>query len=200
MSIYFIGLGNPGEEYEKTRHNSGRIVLEVFRKMNDFPEWEFDKKNNALISSKKIGKETVDLILPETFMNKSGESLKKIINGPKKIAHTVVLHDDLDLGLGKVKMSFNKGSAGHKGVISIVKTLKTEAFYRIRIGITPTNTKGIPKKPSGEGAILDFIVGQFKDKELEEIKRLAKKISSALYVFADESSGKAMTLCNTDNK
>jgi PTH1 family peptidyl-tRNA hydrolase len=127
MSYIIVGLGNPGEEYVGTRHNTGREALFAFSKANDFSEWQFDVKSKSLISSGKVGKETVILTAPETFMNKSGETIKKIkdlrlkIKGKgkekrKEIENLVVVHDDLDIPFGKFKISFNKSSGGHRGV------------------------------------------------------------------------------------
>ncbi|KKS16044.1 MAG: Peptidyl-tRNA hydrolase [Parcubacteria group bacterium GW2011_GWB1_41_6] len=113
------GLGNPGKEYEETRHNAGRLVLEEFRQKNKLADWSFDKKLNALISPGIIKKNKVLLVWPETFMNKSGLALKKIIVSKKKAADLIIVHDDLDLPLGKFKISFGKNSGGHKGVESI---------------------------------------------------------------------------------
>lgn len=193
MTKYFIvGLGNPGEEYENSRHNVGRIVLEEFRKKNNFPEWEFDKKKNALISVGNIGKEEVMLILPETFMNKSGLSLKSLVTSVKKAHNLVVVYDDLDLPLGKSKMSFNRGSGGHKGLESIFRTIKTKEFARIRVGVSPATPSGKIKKPAGDKKVVDFILGEFKKPEMETLKKISKKASDAILDFVEFGLGKAM--------
>ena len=144
-----VGLGNPGEEYEKTRHNIGRIILDYYAKRNKFNEWLEDGKLKALTSDGKIEKSKVKLIKPETFMNKSGLSIKSLILNKKKAEKLVVIYDDLDLALGEIKISWSKGTGGHKGLESIVKTIKTKEFIRLRIGITPTTPKGKLKKPKG---------------------------------------------------
>src|SRR5579872_3719323 len=127
MTFTIIGLGNPGEEYAKTRHSAGRIMVEHFRAAHDFPEWKEDKKSNALISKASVGKHTVTLVLPQTFMNKSGKSVEqyaksKTQNG-KILERMLVIYDDLDLPFGTNKISFNKSSGGHKGVESIIKAV-----------------------------------------------------------------------------
>lgn len=193
--FYIVGLGNPGEEYENTRHNAGRIAVFDFIKKNSFDEPEFDKKLNALTSSGKIGKEKFQIILPETFMNKSGLSLKPVIKSKKTAEGLIVLHDDVDLPIGKIKISFGRSSAGHKGVDSIMKNIKTKDFIRIRIGVSKPGTKGKTKKPSGD-KFLDFIVGKFKPDELKEIKKVSKKVSEALEIIISESLNKAMSVCN----
>lgn len=189
---YITALGNPGEEYRNTRHNVGRIALEEFAKKNDFSDWVLDKKIKALSSKGKIRKEEVHLIEPETFMNKSGLSLQSMIKSKKKAENLIVIHDDLDLPIGKFKISFNKSSGGHRGVESVIKTIKTEAFTRVRVGISPATQSGKLKKPKGEKEVADFILGEFKKSEMEILKKISKKVSDALEILITEGREKAM--------
>jgi len=193
INMIIVGLGNPGAEYENTRHNTGRMILDIFRQKNNLPEWQEDKKLKSLISKKN----KITLLLPETFMNKSGEAIAKIIKSKKAAESLVVIHDDLDLPLGRFKISFNRGAGGHRGVQSIVKTLKTEAFTRIRVGIASATPSGKIQKPIGEKAVIDFILGKFKDKELETFKKIAKKISEAIDMIATKGREKAMGIYNS---
>ena len=193
INMIIVGLGNPGAEYENTRHNTGRMILDIFRQKNDLPEWQEDKKLKSLISKKN----KITLLLPETFMNKSGEAIARIIKSKKAAESLVVIHDDLDLPLGRFKISFNRGAGGHRGVQSIVKTLKTEAFTRIRVGIASATPSGKIQKPIGEKAVIDFILGKFKDKELETFKKIAKKISEAIDMIATKGREKAMGIYNS---
>jgi len=188
---YIVGLGNPGEEYELTRHNAGRMAVLEFVKKEGIDEPEFDKKLKALVAKGKIGGEKIQIILPETFMNKSGDSLRPLALSAKKAENLVVVHDDIDLPLGKVKISFGKNSGGHKGVESVIKAVKTINFTRVRIGISSTNAKGIVKKPSGD-KFLDYIVGKFKPVEMAEMKKSAKKTAEALRVIVSDGAEKAM--------
>ena len=188
---YIVGLGNPGEEYELTRHNAGRIAVLEFIKKEGMDELVFDKKLNALVGKGEIGSEKVQIILPETFMNKSGNALKNIITSAKKAESLIVVHDDIDLPLGKIKISFGKSSGGHKGVESVIKAVKTINFTRVRIGISATNAKGVVKKPSGDN-FLDYIVGKFKPAELAEMKKTAKKSAEALAMIVAEGTEKTM--------
>ncbi len=187
--MYIIGLGNPGEEYDLTRHNTGRMAVQFFCKGKKFGGFEEDKKTQALKTEGKVGKEKVLAILPETFMNKSGNSLKKLITSKKKAEGMVVIHDDIDLALGKFKISFGKGSAGHKGVESIMRAVKTKDFYRVRIGIIPATAGGKLKKPHGE-ELLDFLMGKFKPKELEILEEVFEKITLELEALARAGSSK----------
>lgn len=197
MPYIFVGLGNPGEEYEMTRHNAGRIILEEFRKKNKFPEWEKNGKLNALVSEGKIGKEKVMLLLPETFMNKSGASLASLVTSEKKATALVVVHDELDLPIGRMKLSFNRSSGGHKGIDSIIKNIKTEAFTRIRVGISPGTAKGIVKKPIGEEAVGEFILGKFKPKEIDVLKSEGKKIAEGLEILVKDGREAATMFINS---
>ena len=188
---YIVGLGNPGEEYEMTRHNAGRMAVLAFVKKEGIDTPEFDKKLKALVAKGEIGGEKFQVILPETFMNKSGDSLKSLALSAKKAENLVVVHDDIDLPLGKVKISFGKNSGGHKGVESVIKAVKTINFTRVRIGISSTNVKGVVKKPSGD-KFLDYIVGKLKPAELAEMKKSAKKTAEALSVIISDGTEKAM--------
>jgi PTH1 family peptidyl-tRNA hydrolase len=196
-----VGLGNPGEEYELTRHNTGRMVVKDFAKAKKFPAWAFDEKINALKSEDKIkkparnasrseaGEEKVLLLLPETMMNNSGNALVKIIISKKKAEQLVVIHDDLDLPLGRFKISFAKSSAGHRGVESVIKKIKTEKFIRLRVGTCPK------KKPAGKD-LIKFLMGKFTPKELSIFKKTSKKITSALEMIISEGREKAMSEFN----
>jgi PTH1 family peptidyl-tRNA hydrolase len=192
MAYIFIGLGNPGEEYKETRHNTGRMLLEWLGKSLN-AEWKEDKKLNATVSKVKIGKTPVTLVLPNTFMNNSGKSAKSLIGSVKAAEKLLVIYDDLDLPFPKSKISFNKSSGGHKGLESIIKAVKTEKFARIRVGISPSSPSGKMKKPQGEEAVTKVIMGNWKDSEKLELKKLSKKINEALETFVSEGLEKAMT-------
>ena len=208
MTFTFIGLGNPGDEYAQTRHNTGRIILEHFRVAHDFPEWKKDVKSQSLVSKGKIvdGKttHTVTLVCPETFMNKSGISAKAFVGNVKEGGAAVakaaermlVVYDDLDLPFGTMKFSFNRSSGGHKGVESIIKAVKTEAFPRLRIGIAPTTPSGKMKKPHGGEVVEKVILGEFKATELAELKKMTKKINEGLEIFIHDGRERAMTFLN----
>ena len=192
MANIFVGLGNPGDEYKNTRHNTGRLLIEWLGKSFD-AEWKDDKKINALTSKIKIGKTPVTLVLPNTFMNNSGKSVKPFITSVKSAEKLLVVYDDLDLPFGTNKISFNKSSGGHRGLESIIKNIKTEKFARVRVGISPKTPSGKIKKPKGEDAVTKVIMGNFKDEELKELKKLSKKLNEILEVFVSEGLEKAMT-------
>ncbi|MEK7180080.1 MAG: aminoacyl-tRNA hydrolase [Patescibacteria group bacterium] len=197
MSYILVGLGNPGEEYTNTRHNTGRILLDAIYKKGDFAEWKEDKKYRALVSTGNFSGKKVMLMKPQTFMNKSGESLKTLITSKKKAETLVVLHDDLDLPLGILKMSFNRGSGGHRGVESIIRAVKTEAFVRLKIGTSPIDRKGLAKKPSGEKAVDAFILGKFKDSEQKILSKISRKAVEVVETLVTLGKDRATEVCNS---
>lgn len=198
---YIVGLGNPGLEYENSRHNTGRMSVMKLLKDLKIEDLEISKKANALIAEGKIGKEKFTTILPETYMNRSGNSVSYFIKPKNKtskkgIESLIVVHDDIDLPIGIIKISYNKGTGGHRGLDSIVKALKTKEFVRVRIGISPKTPSGKIKKPDGEQKILDFILGKFKSNELEELKKVFKKVNQAIDCIISEGKDKAMNIYN----
>jgi peptidyl-tRNA hydrolase, PTH1 family len=148
-TILIIGLGNPGEQYENSPHNAGFLALGIIA--NELGvELDENKKLKSEIAQYKNGKRKIILAKPQTFMNKSGEAVGLIKNyykisfTTKSPPHNIwVIHDDVDLELGQIKIVKNRGSAGHKGVLDIIQKLKTQDFVRFRVGVRPKrlNTK-----------------------------------------------------------
>ncbi len=194
--MIIIGLGNPGTEYTGTRHNAGREAVMRFATVHEFPEWKLDKKSNALVSKGKIGTTATTLVLPETYMNKSGTAAKVFVTSAKKASQLIVVHDDLDLPLGRAKMSWDKSSGGHKGVESVMRALGTQAFWRIRIGISKPGKNGSVKKPSGDDLLDNFIVAPFKPAEALEMKKVHKQVVSCLETATNDNPGRAMSEFN----
>ena len=192
MTFVIMGLGNPNEEYEGTRHNVGRHSVELFAKKKDLSDWKEDKKSKSILSKGKVGSTAVICLLPNTYMNHSGKSAKYYIKSKKAAEKLVVVHDDLDLPIGKMKISFKRGSGGHKGVDSIVKHLKTKAFIRIRVGISASTPKGVAKKVHGEVAVHDYVLGKFKKAEIQKMKIVYTHIENALKTILDRGMEQAM--------
>ncbi len=178
MAYLIVGLGNPGEEYENTRHNTGRMMA----------AW-FAEKTEAKKSAYKVA-------VPDTYMNNSGGAVKKLVPSVKAAEKLIVVHDDLDMPLGAIKVSWNRGPGGHNGVLSIQKALKTEAFTRIRVGISPSTPNGKLKKPAGAEAVEKFILGEFTKKEMEVLKKVSKKVTEAIEIILKEGTQRAMNVCN----
>ena len=154
-----IGLGNPGKKYLGTRHNVGFEFLDKLKKELDFPEFEFNKKFNAEISTKK---ETA-LVKPQTFMNLSGEAVRSILDFYKLSPEDIlVIHDDKDIALGEYRLADDSSSAGHNGVQNIIENLGTQKFKRIRIGV------GIETNLPSDV----FVLQKFSEEELEKVEKV----------------------------
>jgi PTH1 family peptidyl-tRNA hydrolase len=192
-----IGLGNPGKKFEKTRHNLGFMVLDKFARKNKFPKFKIKKEFLATVSEKKIGKEKIILAKPQTFMNNSGLAVKRILEKLRtsKIesltSNLWVIHDDLDIPFGKIKISFGRGSAGHKGVQSIIDELKTKNFFRFRIGIKPKQNY-----ITLYSSIENFVLGKFNKDERKILKEIIEKACQAIEIAIKESVERAMSEFN----
>lgn len=185
MAWTIVGLGNPTEEYKNTRHNIGRDFVQAIFKKEGIDAWKADKKLRALTSKGSFHGKPVLGVLPETFMNLSGGSLKPLIDTKKKLETLVVVHDDLDMPLGKVKFSYGSGSGGHRGVESIQKALKSKEFVRIKVGISPSTSSGKIRKPDSE-KVGDFVIGKFKKGDDEKLKKIRKVVAEALELLVTE--------------
>lgn len=175
--ILIIGLGNPGKKYKNTRHNVGFQVVDEFAKENNFPKFRLSKKFNSLVLESILNDEKIILAKPQTFMNQSGKAVRALtsfykITRPGRVVDLVVVHDDIDLPLGKIRISKNRGAAGHKGVESIIKEIGTKNFTRFRIGISPKIGK--PKN------VEKFVLQKFDKEEEKIIKQVTKEIKKKL--------------------
>jgi len=183
MTKLIIGIGNPDPQYSQTRHNVEFMFLDYLAKKIDANDFAEDKKHNAMISKSKIEKTSVILAKPLSYVNKSGDVVLKLIKNYKlKIENLVVVHDDLDIEFGSFKNSFEKNSGGHKGVESIIKALKTNKFYRLRIG---TSVRALLKAreqsdKKRDDFVMDFVLSKFTKMEHEKLKSLFKEASERL--------------------
>lgn len=192
--ILIVGLGNPGEEYKTSRHNTGFIILDyVLGKV----DWKQSSGTKALFYKDSINKKEVEYFKPITFMNNSGVAVSYAQTKHKiKSQNIIVIYDDIDLPLGSLKISFNRSSGGHNGLESVIKKIKSKEFIRIRIGISPTTPSGKIRKPKGEEAILKFLLGKYKEDELKELKKISKKVGEIIEMIASEGKDKAMSVYN----
>ena len=200
-----VGLGNPGEKYENTRHNFGFIILDHFLK--DFSSigkssFEDNTKFKSFIFTldwqpKKATAEKVILAKPKTFMNNSGMAVSLISNFYKiKPADIWVVYDELDLPLGSMKIRLGGASAGHRGVESIMSALKTDKFYRFRIGIGATKNHDHIARHNFRNAA-DFVLNKFRSNEAGTVKHLIKKGTQALTLALEKDIHTAMNRFNT---
>ncbi len=188
--LLFIGLGNPDARFAKTPHNVGREIVEEFRAHIRFPEFRFEKNWQSRVSEGKVGKEKVALVLPDTFMNRSGAGVAPVIRFYKIPPKAIFLvHDDADIALGRAKLSFGKRSAGHKGVESIIRALKTTKFWRFRIGIAG---KSASRRIPAERLVLK----KWTPEDMRVIKKVARRTLEALTIAITENPDAAMNTYN----
>lgn len=164
--ILIVGLGNPGKQYEQSRHNFGFRVLDLLAGGE-----AFENKHDSLL----IKTDNLILAKPQTFMNKSGQAVAQILKF-YPAAELVVVHDDLDFSLGTIKIQKNISAAGHNGVQSIIDELGTKDFARIRLGIDNPEARGqIP----GD----DYVLQKFTDQEEKIVKEILEKSKDALEIL-----------------
>lgn len=172
-----IGLGNPGKEYEITRHNAGFMAVDFLQKEFTFPEWKLEKSMKAEITKGTINGLGVIIAKPTTFMNLSGESVVAIKNFYKIDEKDIfVLFDDVDLPIGTLRFR-EKGSAGtHNGMRSIIKLLGDENFPRLKIGIQPTHTIK---------DLSSYVLGRMTEDELAAMRIHEKDIRQQVEKFLE---------------
>jgi PTH1 family peptidyl-tRNA hydrolase len=199
MKYIVVGLGNPGKEYEDTRHNAGRDILLSYAKKAEFSDWEAvpKKKPVATTAKGKVGKHEVTLVLPDLFMNNSGKVVAQYVKSKSAAKNLIVVQDDLDMPLGSQKLTWNRGSGGHKGIESIMRAVKTKEFIRLRIGVSPHTPGGKLKKPEGEKAVIAFILGHWKPKEEDALKKIEKNAREAIELVITEGVDAAMNEVNS---
>ena len=187
-----IGLGNPGREYAHNRHNIGFLCLNHFARQHDI---RFDRKQGkARTGTGRVDDIEVVLAKPQTFMNRSGQSLSLLL---KKfniaLDDLIVIHDDIDLPLGKIRIRRSGGSGGHKGINSIIAELGSQDFIRIRAGI------GRPEPAmaeADEGKIIDYVLSDFTLEERQVVGEVVSRVSEAILCVLTEGVEVAMNRYN----
>jgi PTH1 family peptidyl-tRNA hydrolase len=194
-----VGLGNPGEKYEKTRHNLGFLVVEAFLKNISSvknTKWEYSAKFKAEIANFEIGKDKIIIAKPLTYMNKSGIAVKAISSFYKiKPNDIFVVYDELDLPLGAMKIRLGGSAAGHHGVESIIESLGDDKFYRFRLGIGYAKNHSEIAKHRIKAD--QFVLDKFGAHEKGSLKHLIKRGADALELAIKDGVEKAMSRFNT---
>lgn len=189
-----VGLGNPGRGYTHSRHNIGFLCLSHFAKAQSIP---FDKKQSkARIGRGEAAGNEVVLAKPQTYMNYSGQSVSLLMNRfDINFDDLLVIHDDLDLPLGKIRIRQGGGSGGHKGVGSIISSLENHDFVRIRVGIgRPTAPPDFA--PTSEDDIIAFVLSDFTTEEKQVIAQVIPRVSEAIRCLLSEGLEVAMNKYN----
>lgn len=176
MIYTLVPLGNPGEKYARTRHNAARIMCDLIRD--------------------HLGRmEQVEVFVPDTYMNESGRAVAEFLRYHEG-RELVVMYDDKDLPLGKIRISHDRGDGGHNGIKSIIEHLGTREFIRIRIGIAPENVDGKDVKAPHGDAVQDFVMGRFDEEEETKLREVATDVIGAIQAICADGYQKAMERYN----
>lgn len=183
---FIIGLGNPGLEYKSTRHNMGFAVIKDLAKSNSIKMNQ--KLHFSLVGRGKVRGGDVTLVLPQTYMNLSGRAAGELMGREvKDINDLVVVCDDINLELGKIRLKTRGSSGGHKGLKSIIATLGRDDFPRLRVGIATETHKG---------DITNYVLSPFKRKEMRNVSHAVSLSSDALACLVEKGIAYAMTKFN----
>lgn len=164
-----VGLGNPGRKYEKTRHNAGFMVIDELLKRH---QWKLKKdKFNGKSTVERFDGEKVIFLQPQTFMNLSGESIRALVEFHRlDVDDILVIYDDLDLPVGKIRLRLKGGHGGHNGIRSTIDHMGTKEFKRLRIGVG---------RPSTSMSVIDYVLGSFSKEQQEEVAASIKRAADA---------------------
>lgn len=181
-----LGLGNPGRKYARTRHNLGFVVVDRIAAENRVAVQK--KKHNSLIGDWQTDGEKILLVKPQTFMNRSGEAVKPLFRYfAITVKDVVVIHDDLDLPFGRIRIRLGGGAGGHRGVLSVLETLGEEGFFRVRVGI------GRP--PAGSDPT-DYVLEPFSPLESRHLEQIVSKAADAVQCLLEQGPQRAMETFN----
>jgi len=183
-----VGLGNPGPEYEKTRHNVGWQVVDAFAKKFRIDVTRHEK--NALTGTGRVAGGSVMVAKPLTYMNLSGDAVRLLLNAyVESPQDLIVVYDDIDLPTGKLRIRANGSSGTHNGMRSIISTIQTENFPRLRVGIGQQS----------EGRLRDYVLDEFAPDEMPVIDRAIERSVDALLMFVRGDLKRAMNQFNKDD-
>lgn len=186
--ILIIGLGNPGKEYELTRHNIGFIILEEFVENLENPITQY-YKYDSLITETAYSSKKILLLKPLTFMNTSGSAVFQVYrNFQSEVESILVIHDDLDIEFGQIRLKAGGGSGGHNGLESIIKKMGNSDFNRLRFGIG---------RPTGKKDAVDFVLTKFKKREAAQLPGMVEKAIEAIKDYILNGVGYSMNKYNS---
>ena len=189
----FIGLGNPGQKYYGTRHNIGFMAIQKFAKQESV-NFEKNKKLNSLIAQIGTGESSLRLLMPNTFMNESGQSVRACLDWFEiPVNKILVLVDDMDLPLGKLRLREKGGAGGHNGLKNIINHLNTENFYRLRIGIGAP-TEQIEKRKE---LTISHVLGNFNKVEKSIVNNVLDEVIIGLNLIQKHKIERVATRLNS---
>lgn len=175
-TLLIIGLGNPGEEYARTRHNVGFMCIDDFAKQNNFDPWALKKDLKCEITQTRLGDTRVILVKPQTFMNLSGEAVQAVQHFYKlDNSLTIVVHDELDINFGQIRCRIGGSAAGNNGIKSVSQHIG-ENYGRVRVGIGP--------KTPEQMDTADFVLQDFPKADHDKLQAMQREVSALLSEYA----------------
>lgn len=191
---YIVGLGNPGKEYEYTRHNVGFLIVEHIQNTCHFSDWKHNKYYSADTSEGVIDSESYVLVKPTTFMNLSGKTIEGLLKHGAHKDDIIVIHDELAYPFGTLRLAEEKSDAGHNGVASIIQVLGS--FLRIRVGIHSYKPDSVELIELKNEVRADFVLKEFRPDEKVKIDEMSSRVVVILKSLEKEGIEKTMTECN----
>lgn len=180
--VIIVGLGNPGPQYELTRHNLGFLVVDFFN--DKYLEGNWREKYRGLYVEGVLEQKKIHLLKPLTFMNNSGEAVKRIVKNRSDYS-LLVVHDDLDIEFGRLKLKFNGSDGGHRGIRSIINELGTAEFWRLKMGI------------GREGSdVVNYVLSRFSEEQFAYLEDFIELGAMVIHTFIVEGPEKAMNRFN----
>jgi len=204
-NLIIVGLGNPSKTYKKTRHNVGKKAILYLATQYGVGKWSFDRKSKCWYADILSGEGKITFILPENYMNRSGEALKIFLSARDWLSDVageglLVLYDELDLPLGKTRISFGGSAGGHRGVQNIIDEIGTREFVRLRIGIASEKKEYENRSAvSGSGqrkSAADFVLGEFSFFENRKVKKTFLHLKDIISTIARDGHKEAMNKFN----
>lgn len=189
--VIIVGLGNPGREYEGTRHNAGFLVLDKLAAKENISVLE--KKHKAVIGKGIVAGQKCVLAKPQTYMNLSGESVRQLIDYYKvdETAELIVISDDISLEPGQIRIRKKGSAGGHNGLKNIIANLGHDSFIRVKMGVG--------EKPRGWD-LVDYVLGRFSPKDREDVEEAADRAAEAIRMIISEGPDAAMNQFNAVKK
>ena len=194
------GLGNPGKSYEKTPHNAGQNAVLYIAAQYEVDKWSFDRRSQCWCADIISGDGNFLLVIPAGYMNRSGEALKKLllkrgVLKDLKNEDLIIIHDDIDIPLGGLKISLGGSSGGHNGLRDIINKLGVKDFIRVRMGVSPAGKDGVADKPNKE-EVANFLLRPMNFFDRRKLKKIFPDAKKAVSIIARDGYERAMDKFN----